>query len=344
MTTLITGADGYLGRHLAAALQDDDLVLAVRAADRAELERKRQRLSPGKHRVVALDVRHPFEGIDPGRITRIIHAAAVIRFDVDRDTARSVNVDGTAHVMAFAGKCPRLHRFVQLSTLYTAGRHTGSVDETRHDDKGFVNHYEWSKWAAEERLLENPDLPTTIIRLPTVIGEDGTGTTGQFNAFHHTLRLYFHGYLTLLPGNPDTPLSLASAAFTIAAVLALLDAEPGIYQACPGPITLGTTIDTAFDCFERDPGFQRRMLPRPIPCDRESFLDMTAAARNLRDGPLHRALGSVAPFAEQLYLPKTFTTQRLRRAWPACPEPDPAKLVESVCADLIARGFHAVPH
>lgn len=339
MTTLITGADGYLGRHLAAALKDDDLILAVRAADPAELARKRERLSPNV--VVPLDVRHPVDGIDPRRITRIIHTAAVIRFDVDRDTAQSINVDGTARLLAFAKTCPRLDRFVQLSTLYTAGRQTGDVTETRHTDAGFVNHYEWSKWAAEEHLLESPDLATTIIRLPTVIAEDGNGTVGQFNAFHHTLRLYFNGHLTLLPGKPATPLSLASAAFTVAAVMALLDAQPGIYQACPGPIALGTTIDAAFDTFGRDNDFQRRMLPRPIPCDRESFLDMTAAARNLRGGPLHKALGSVAPFAEQLYLPKTFTTNQLHRAWPGCPAPDPITLVESVCADLIARSFHA---
>ena len=238
-----------------------------------------------------------------------------------------------------------MENLVQLSTLYTAGRHTGTVDETRHsDDAGFVNHYEWSKWAAEECVLSTPDLPVTVIRLPTVIGEDDAGAVGQYNAFHHTLRLYFHGLLTLLPGEPATPLSVASAAFTVAAVTSLLDAEPGIYQACPGPLPLGTIIDVAFDAFERDAGFRRRMLPRPLPCDRDSFLDMATAAKNLRGGPLHKALGSVAPFAEQLYLPKVFTTDRLRKAWPGCPAPDPhatAALVHAVCTDLIARSFHA---
>lgn len=345
MTTLITGADGYLGRRITAALQaeGEDLVLGVRAADRAELARKQRNLN-GHHRVVPLDLSRPdaFESLDPRRITRIIHAAAVIRFDVDRDTAQRVNVDGTARVRDFAERCPRLRSLIHLSTLYTAGRRTGQVAEERHTDQGFVNHYEWSKWAAEELMLGTEK--ATVIRLPTVIGEDESGTVGQYNAFHHTLRLYFHGLLTLLPGRPTTPLSLASAAFTVAAITALLDAEPGIYQVCPGQIPLGTTIEVAFDTFERDEGFRRRMLPRPLPCDRESLLDLTTAATTLRGGPLHKALGSVTPFAEQLYLPKVFTTKRLHHAWPGCPAPDPAtqmSLVASVCADLIARSFHA---
>jgi len=345
MTTLITGADGYLGRRITAGLQaagDDDLILAVRAADPGELNRKRERLFPNAV-IVPVDLRHadPFAAVDPRRVTRIIHTAAVIRFDVDRDTAQRVNVDGTTRVRQFAEGCPRLEHLVQLSTLYTAGRHTGNVNETRHGDAGFVNHYEWSKWAAEESLWQTPGLPVTIVRLPTVIAEDEHGTVGQYNAFHHTLRLYFRGLLTLLPGEPATPLSLATAGFTVEAVLAMLEAEPGIYQACPGPIPLGSLIDLAFDTFERDQDFRRRMLPRPLPCDHDSFLDLATAVQGLRGGPLHKALGSVAPFAEQLYLPKVFQTQRLHAAWPGCPAPDPAALVRSVCADLIARSFHA---
>jgi nucleoside-diphosphate-sugar epimerase len=278
--------------------------------------------------------------VDPGRITRIIHAAAVTRFDVSRETARRVNVDGTAHVRAFAERCRRLDRLVLLSTLYAAGRREGPVPEVRLDDAGFVNHYEWSKWTAEERLLEPPGLPVTVIRLPTVIADDPTGAIGQYNAFHHTLRLYGHGLLTLLPGDPATPLSLAPASFTVAAVTALLGAEPGIYHACASPVTLGTVVATAFAAFARDDAFRRRMLPPPVPCDLASFRAMAAAVRGLRGGPLPAAFASVAPFAEQLYRPKDFRCDRLRAAWPAYRAPDPVALVGSVSANLIARRTH----
>ncbi|MFD0599239.1 SDR family oxidoreductase [Catellatospora coxensis] len=266
MTTLITGADGYLGRRIVAALRGEDLILAVRCADQAELDRKRALLARVTDApVVPADLRDddPFAHVDPRSVTRIVHAAAVIRFDVSRDTADRVNASGTARVREFARRCDRLDRLMLLSTLYSAGRRRGEVHETRHDDAGFVNHYEWSKWAAEECLLDAPGLPVTVVRLPTLIAEDGGGEVGQYNAFHHTMRLYHSGLLTLLPGDPATPLSLATAEFTVAGVTALLTAPPGIYQLCPGPVTLGTAIDTAFAVFEQDPGFRRRMLPAP---------------------------------------------------------------------------------
>jgi nucleoside-diphosphate-sugar epimerase len=338
MTTLITGADGYLGWRIAAALAPhEELILAVRAPETKLLPGS----APGE--VIAVDLRDadPFAGVDTGRITRIIHAAANIRFAVDRRTAQRVNVDGTAHVRRLAGRCDNLERLTHLSTLYTAGRRRGDITEIRHTDAGFVNHYEWSKWAAEEVLLESAGLPVVVLRLPTVIGEDGSGEIGQYNAFHHTLKLYYRGLLTLLPGEPATPLSLATAEFTVGAVTALLDAQPGIYQVCAGAVPLGTAIDTAFAVFDRDEAFRRRRLPRPLPCDRESFHDLVCAARGLRGGPLHGALGSVAPFAEQLYLPKVFRTDRLRGAWPGYRTHDPAALVASVCARLIEGGLHA---
>jgi nucleoside-diphosphate-sugar epimerase len=343
MATLITGADGYLGRRLAAALPDDDLVLAVRAKDAAELALKRTRLvrelgAPHRITVVPVDLRDPaaLAELDSRGILRIIHTAAITRFHVDKDTAGQVNVGGTARLRQFAERCGRLERFVVLSTLYTAGRRRGEVHEVRHDDAGFVNYYEWSKWAAEERVLDPPALPVTVVRLPTVIADDDGGAVGQHNAFHNTLRLYYYGLLSLLPGDPATPLSLATARFATETVTALLDAEPGIYHVCPGPVPLGTAVDTAFMIFDHDPAFRRRMLPRPVRCDRDSFHDLAAAAEGLRGGPIHEAFGSIVPFAEQLYLPKVFRTDRLRVAWPDYRARDPVALIESVCARLVA--------
>jgi nucleoside-diphosphate-sugar epimerase len=330
MTTLITGGGGYLGRRIAAALRDEEVILAGHSVEPSV---------GGRTSGVRLDLREedPLSHVDPRRITRIVHAAAVTRFDVDRDTAWRVNVAGTARVREFAERCGRLQRFVHLSTLYTVGRRRGEVHEVRHRDAGFVNHYEWSKWAAEECLLAGAGPPVTVVRLPTVVAEDDGGAIGRYNAFHHTLRLYHHGLLTLLPGDPTTPLYLAPASFAVGAVTALLDAEPGIYHACPEPIPLGATVDTAFAVFTRDGAFRRRMLPRPTPCDLDSFHDLVAAARGLRGGPLHAAIAAVAPFAEQLYLPKVFRSDRLRAAWPGYRAPDPVALVRSVCTDLVVR-------
>jgi nucleoside-diphosphate-sugar epimerase len=394
-TTLITGADGYLGRRVAAGLLaagDDRLVLAVRAADAAELAAKRDRLvtalgqtalgqtalgqtalgqtalgqtalgqtaldpaaglgpaAGARVEVVAADLREDgaLSAVDPAAITRIVHAAAVTRFNVERDEAQASNVDGTVRLAGFARRCANLTRLAFLSTLYTAGRHQGEIPERRHADLGFVNHYEWSKWTAEEHLLD-ADLPVSVLRLPTVIADDDTGQVVQYNAFHNTLKLFFYGLLSLVPGQPGTPLSLATAGFTTAAVVHLLDpaAPAGIYQVCPDPAgtpTLGGLLDTALDVFERDAGYRRRQLLRPAYCDQDSFDDLVSAASRFRGGPIQESLASVAPFGTQLYLPKRFGNEKLRAAWPGYAAPDAGELVERVCEYLVASRWGRQP-
>jgi nucleoside-diphosphate-sugar epimerase len=315
VTTLLTGASGYLGRRLAAAL-DGDLIPLVRTPD-------------GAH-----DLTTPvaLAGIDPGQITRIVHTAAITRFNVDRDTARRVNTEGTIRVAEFAARCPRLEQFTYVSTLYVAGRHTGDIAPEPLTDLGYVNHYEWSKHAAETALLER-DLPLRIVRLPTLISDDDTGgSVGQYNAFHNTLKLYYFGLLSLVPGDLDTPLALASADYTIRA---MLRARVTVTHACPAPadtITLGELIDIAFNVFEKDEGFRRRMLLRPLACDLASFRDLVQVADGFKGGPINQALRSVAPFAEQLYLPKVFHAPHARPV-------NSRRLVESVCATLVESRF-----
>ncbi|MFC5031406.1 NAD-dependent epimerase/dehydratase family protein [Streptomyces sp. So13.3] len=360
-TTVITGADGYLGRRLAAALLDDgddDLILAVRAASAIELDSKWERLAEelgpdaaGRTRCVAADVRHDslLSDVDPGVVTRIVHGAAVTRFNVERDIAADINVAGAVRLRAFAGRCENLQRFALLSTLYAAGSHQGDIAEERLPDAGFVNHYEWSKWAAEEQLLGAAgEMPVSVLRLPTVIADDDSGHVTQYNVFHNTLKLFHYGLLSLLPGDEKTPLSLATAAFTVSAVTRLLDpaVADGVYHVCPDPArtpTLGELVDLAFSVFERDSGFRRRGLIRPVPCDRESFDDLLHAATGLRAGPLHQSLASVSPFAAQLYLPKTFRNEALRAAWPAYAAPDPYALTEATCTRLVTSKWGRRP-
>lgn len=352
-TTLITGATGYLAGVLAARLLaggDGTLVCTVRAETTGQLAAQRDRLlrqlgpgAPGRITVVPADLGRDgsLDAIDAAAVTHIVHAAAVTRFSVERDLARAVNLDGTVRVCDFALRCPNLQRLAVLSTLYTAGRRQGFVPEQPHDEVPFVNHYEWSKWAAECHALKAcADLPLSILRLPTVIADDATGKVSQYNAFHNTMKLFYYGLLPVVPGNDDTPASLSTAAFVAAALEHLLDPlrPNGIYHVCPDPAettTWGAVIDRAFAVFAGDPGFRRRRVLRPLHCDAETFANLVAAAQAMRGGPIHQGLTSVAPFAPQLYLPKTFGNDNLRAAWPGYRADDPVGLVERVCRQLV---------
>jgi hypothetical protein len=182
-------------------------------------------------------------------------------------------------------------------------------------------------------VLLTRDLPLQILRLPTLIADDDTGRSiGQYNAFHNTLKLYYFGLLSLVPGDLGTPVTLASAQYT---VRAMLEARDPITHAGPAPadtITLGELIDIAFNVFEKDEAFRRRMLLRPLACDLASFRDLVKVADGFKGGPIHQALRSVAPFAEQLYLPKLFRAPHARPI-------NIRRLVENVCATLVETRF-----
>jgi nucleoside-diphosphate-sugar epimerase len=356
--TLLTGADGYLGGRLAARLlaeTDDQLTLTVRAGDSAELAAKRESLlavlrdraagaDPGRVEVLAADLRdaEPFAAVDPRRVTRVVHAAARTAFNVEREVARRVNTAGTLRVAEYARRCPGLGRLLVLSTLFSAGRRVGVVaEEPPRPEAGFVNCYEWSKCAAEREVLAGfADLPVTVARLTTVVADDDTGAVTQYNAFHNTLKLFFYGLLSVLPGDRATPQYLATADFSVRGLahLARPEEPAGVYHLAPGPaeaIPLGEVIDAAFEVFEADAGYRRRRLLRPEFCDIDSFGDLVEAAGFLPASPMAQALGSVAPFAEQLFLPKDFDNSRLRATWAGYPRSDLRALVAATCRRLV---------
>ena len=356
-TTLITGADGYVGSHVAARLLDagdDCLVLAVRAADQAEFGRKRaglvDRLGLGDSvaqradqvRFVAADLRaaDPFRDVDPASISRIVHAAAVTRLNVSHGDALAVNVAGTERMLSWARDCGGLERFALISTLYVAGRLAGTVTESPLPDSGFANHYEWSKWESERlALAASADLPVSVLRVPTVVAESDDGRVVQFNAFHNTLKLLFYGLLTVLPGDPATRVPIATADFVTDALGRLLqsDAPLGIVNIVPDMpriATLRELVEAAFAVFGRDDRFRRRGLAMPDYYDSEQFA--TALGGVSGDAALSSSMGAVVPFAEQLCIRKEFANETLRANWPEYRAPDPLTLASAVTSYLVA--------
>lgn len=357
-TILVTGADGYVGRLVARRLLAETaakLVLAVRANDADELRAKRDRLGvdlgSARVTVVPADLRspEPFRDVDPATISRIVHTAAVTRFNVERPLAEAVNVEGTGKVVDFAKRCSDLRLLLALSSIYAAGRLVGPIDEVPHDEPGFVNHYEWSKCASERRLLAAADdVPLAIARLGTLIADDDSGTVVQHNAFHSTFRLLYYGLLSVIPGEADTPVYLLTGALAAAATVHLLLREDssGIYHVCPERTevpTLGRLLEDVLAVFDESPEYQARRLLRPLLCNRAAFDGLVATAETIGAGPLRQAVASVSPFSEQLYLAKDVRNPRLRRAFPAYATPDPGALTRATITSLVATKWGRAP-
>jgi len=347
---LITGASGYLGSRLARHYIDTtdmDLVLPVRS--RASRDELATALGPLAHRALFvsgdLEGPEPFADLDGSwrtRIRSVIHAAAVTRFNVDRDLAARVNVDGTAQVLALCRRCPGIELFAQVSTVYSTGLHQGPIREEPADDTaGFANAYEWSKWTAESLVIGADDLPRCILRVSTVVADDDSGVVTQYNAFHETLKLCFYGLLSLLPGRGDTPLYLVSGRFVVDAVAQLMNhaGAAGIYHVTHDrseALTLEEVLNLVFDQFDAVEEFAKKRIMRPLLADEESFGLLVDGVTPVAGSLVAQALQNVTPFARQLYVNKELDNSRLRAALVGYAASEPEPLLVSTCRQLLS--------
>lgn len=364
---LLTGAGGYLGRRLARqwlATTDRELVLWLRGKDAADVAAKRASLaalygSYGARVQFAfgdLAEEDPFRAVDPSGIGTIIHGAAIIRFNVDKEDARRDNLHGAVKLLRFAEKCPRLDSLGLISTVYASGLRAGQVEERLFaDEAGFCNHYEWSKWESENAVAERyGNLPWRILRVATVMADDDGGAVSQYNAVHNTLMLFHYGLLSLIPGEKDVPLYFVTGAFTAAAIAAAMSAPipgPGdqggrVFHIChrrEETITLGAFVDAAFARFGEDEAFKARRLLKPLFADQKAFDILVEGMRGFGGGVVNDSLASVTPFARQLFVAKDIRNDNLRSAMPDYRAPDPLALIRNVCGHLIRTKWGRLP-
>lgn len=354
---LVTGAEGYLGNAVARRFLEAgrEVVLWFRASGEDELRAKEARLRAslgklGRRAVCAagdLTDEAPFERVDPRRIERIIHAAAATSFAVDGETADSVNVAGAAKLLAFAARCPRLGRVALLSTLYSSGLTSGTIEEAPlHARPEFANHYERSKWEAEA-LLRGPlgALPWTIARVATVVADDETGAVGQQNAVHNTLKLLYYGLLSIVPGKPDTPLYFVTRQFVVDAIYALASGDGGgvihVSHGRTEALRLGEVVDLVYETFLRDESFRRRRILKPIFADEEAFRLLVEGTRAFAGGVVSQAVESLAPFARQLYVAKAIADRKLLELVPEARLPESRELLRRTCEQLVGVRFRS---
>jgi nucleoside-diphosphate-sugar epimerase len=171
MCWAITGGAGFLGLHLARRLLADGhevRTLDLAPLDETELERSVEELRG--------DVRDPVaaarlaDGADV-----LVHAAAALPIQASRESIRSVNVEGTAVVLAAAREAD-VRRAVLISSTAVYGvptRHP--IDET--SPLVGVGHYGESKIEAEQVALDfgSRGLEVVILRPKTFIGPERLG-------------------------------------------------------------------------------------------------------------------------------------------------------------------------
>ncbi len=170
MLWAISGGAGFLGLHLARRLADSH---KVRTLDLAPLD---EPSLEGRVDELRGDIRDPARARElVAGASILVHAAAALPISGARDEIRSVNVEGTATLLAAALEA-RVRRVVFISTTAVYG-----VPETHPIDESAplhgVGHYGRSKIEAEEvlREFERRGLAAVVIRPKTFIGPERLG-------------------------------------------------------------------------------------------------------------------------------------------------------------------------
>jgi amino acid adenylation domain-containing protein/thioester reductase-like protein len=263
-TPLLTGATGFLGIHLLAALVSrgvERVLCLVRARDDAEAAARIRATarkygvtlpwSDGRILAVAGDITRTRLGLDEAaydalalQCDAVVHAAASISYILPYADAGRPNVAGTQQVLAFCGHGPvkALHHVSSLSVHGAVGTLLGidAVDEDfalerSLDLMAYENGYTRAKWVAERIAADAraSGLPVSVYR-PGFI--QGHSLTGIGNADDMLCRLLVgNAQLGMSPDLPDkywlpVPVDYVAGA---TAHLVLTQAPGGTYNLVP---------------------------------------------------------------------------------------------------------------
>jgi NAD(P)-dependent dehydrogenase (short-subunit alcohol dehydrogenase family) len=177
----VTGATGFIGRHLVAELlkRDGTIYALVREGSRGKLDSLVQRLGAEEGRVVPVtgDLAKPglgVEGFDE-KIDHLFHLAAIYDMAADDETMRKANIEGTRHAVEFAN-AHDVGRFHHVSSIAVAGAYKGTWQEEMFDEDQKLPHaYHQTKYESEKVARDNIKAKLIVFRPGIVLGHSETG-------------------------------------------------------------------------------------------------------------------------------------------------------------------------
>ena len=169
---LVTGANGFIGRHLVPVLGNNGLLVreAVRRPSSHPNMVTIKSISPQTDWSEALS-----------EVDTVVHLAARVHQPQEEHATeiyRSLNTDGTLHLARCSSKAG-VRQFIYLSTMLVNGSSTDGRPPFREDDvpkpRGV---YGISKAAAEaglEAIANDTNMNITVVRPPLIYGEGARG-------------------------------------------------------------------------------------------------------------------------------------------------------------------------
>ncbi len=215
MSYFVTGATGFIGRHLVTELlanREGDVFVLVREGSRDRFDTLCR--GWGSDRVVPVvgDLGDDDLGVDPawvaehaGQVEHFFHLAAIYDMTADAATNEELNVDGTRHALGLA-EALDAGCFHQVSSVAAAGDHRGTFDETMFaEGQHLPSPYHRTKYESERLVREESSVPWRVYRPAVVVGHSETGVMDKVDGPY-----YFFPALKALRGVLPSWVPLAS--------------------------------------------------------------------------------------------------------------------------------------
>lgn len=216
MRYLVTGATGFIGRHLLERLlqrDDAEIFAVVRPGSAYKLEELRHELGATGEQLRAVhgDLTRALMGVSDkdrkalrGTVDHFFHLAAIYDITADDASQQEANVEGTRRAVNLAVDL-QAGCFDYVSTIGVAGFYDGTFTEDMFDEANkFPNPYLRTKHDAEGVVRAECSVPYRIYRPSMVVGHSRTGFIDKVDGPYYMFPL-IQWFQRLIPRGVPAP-------------------------------------------------------------------------------------------------------------------------------------------